>query len=86
MKRSLRPQRRGNIVVLSALLMILMMAMAAFAVDVGYIAERPVHIHDLQATVLDLLGIDHLRLTYRFQSRDYRLTDIAGEAVREALL
>jgi uncharacterized protein (DUF1501 family) len=55
--------------------------------DFSYnIAERPVHIHDLQATVLHLLGIDHERLTFRFQSRDYRLTDIAGEVIREALL
>jgi len=55
--------------------------------DFSYnVAERPIHIHDLQATVLHLLGIDHERLTFRFQSRDYRLTDIAGEVVREALL
>ena len=54
--------------------------------DFSYnIAERPIHVHDLQATVLHLLGIDHERLTFRFQSRDYRLTDIAGEVVREAV-
>jgi uncharacterized protein (DUF1501 family) len=54
--------------------------------DFSYnIAERPVHIHDLQATILHLLGIDHERLTFRFQSRDFRLTDIAGEVVREVL-
>jgi hypothetical protein len=44
-----------------------------------------VHIHDLQATVLHLLGIEHTRLTYRFQGRDYRLTDVGGNVVREIL-
>jgi uncharacterized protein (DUF1501 family) len=54
--------------------------------DFSYnIAERPVHIHDLQATILHLLGIDHLRLIFRSQGRDFRLTDIAGEVVREVL-
>jgi hypothetical protein len=45
----------------------------------------PVHVHDLQATVLQLLGIDHKRLTFRFQGRDYRLTDVHGEVVRAIL-
>jgi hypothetical protein len=54
--------------------------------DFSYnITERPVHIHDLQATILYLLGIDHERLTFRYQGRDFRLTDIAGEIVREVL-
>ena len=44
-----------------------------------------VHIHDLQATLLHLLGIDHERFTYRYESRDYRLTDIAGKVVKEIL-
>jgi hypothetical protein len=44
-----------------------------------------VHVHDLHATILHLLGIDHLRLTYRFQGRDFRLTDIAGEVIRPIL-
>jgi hypothetical protein len=44
-----------------------------------------VHVHDLQATVLHCLGIDHRRLTYRFQGRDFRLTDVAGEVVRRVL-
>jgi hypothetical protein len=48
------------------------------------IADR-VHIHDLQATILHLLGLDHLRLTYRFQGRDFRLTDVAGEVVGKLL-
>jgi hypothetical protein len=47
------------------------------------VAERPVHVHDLQATVLHLLGIDHQRLTYRFQGRDFRLTDVHGTMVRD---
>ena len=54
--------------------------------DLGYNAVvDPVHVHDLHATVLALLGIDHERLTYRVQGRDYRLTDIAGRVVREVL-
>ena len=52
--------------------------------DFGFYAvENPVHIHDLQATILHLLGLDHLRLTYRFQGRDFRLTDVAGHVVHE---
>jgi uncharacterized protein (DUF1501 family) len=54
--------------------------------DFGYnVAEDPVHVHDLQATLLHLLGIDHERLTYRFQGRFYRLTDVHGEVVRDVL-
>jgi hypothetical protein len=50
--------------------------------ELGYYAiENPVHVHDLQATILHLLGLDHLKLTYRFQGRDFRLTDVAGEVV-----
>jgi hypothetical protein len=45
------------------------------------IVRDPVHIHDLNATILHALGIDHTRLTYRFQGRDYRLTDVHGEVV-----
>jgi len=45
------------------------------------IVKDPVHIHDLQATILHQLGIDHTRLTYRYQGRDFRLTDIAGSLV-----
>jgi hypothetical protein len=43
------------------------------------------HTHDMQATILHLLGIDHTRLTYRFQGRDYRLTDVHGEVVKGVL-
>lgn len=52
--------------------------------ELGYYAiEDPVHVHDLQATVLHLLGLDHERLTYRFQGRDFRLTDVAGHVVEK---
>lgn len=47
--------------------------------------ERPVHVHDLHATVLHLLGLDHERLTYRYSGRDFRLTDVHGVVVRELL-
>ncbi|MBM4091757.1 MAG: DUF1501 domain-containing protein, partial [Planctomycetes bacterium] len=48
----------------------------------GYnIVIDPVHVHDLHATILHLLGIDHERLTYKHQGRRYRLTDIAGKVV-----
>ncbi|MCA9113636.1 MAG: DUF1501 domain-containing protein [Planctomycetaceae bacterium] len=49
------------------------------------VVENPVHVHDLNATILHCLGIDHTRLTYRFQGRDFRLTDVHGEVV-EGLL
>jgi len=50
--------------------------------DFSYnITRDPVHVHDLNATLLQLLGVDHRHLTYRFQGRDYRLTDVAGEVV-----
>ena len=50
--------------------------------ELGYAAvENPVDVHDLHATMLQLLGIDHKRLTYRFQGRDFRLTDVEGKAV-----
>ena len=52
----------------------------------GYnIARDPVHVHDLHATMLHLLGIDHLRLTYKYQGRRFRLTDVHGEIVRGIL-
>jgi Protein of unknown function (DUF1501) len=49
------------------------------------IVENPVHIHDLNATILHLLGVDHERLTYRFQGRDFRLTDVHGNVVHDIL-
>ena len=48
--------------------------------------ENPVHVHDLNATLLHLLGFDHTRLTYRFQGRDFRLTDVHGEVVQNILV
>jgi len=54
--------------------------------ELGFnVVEQPVHVHDLNATLLHLLGLEHTRLTYRFQGRDYRLTDIHGELVSEIL-
>lgn len=54
--------------------------------ELGFkVAENGVHIHDLQATIMHLLGFDHERLIYRFQGRDYRLTDVSGRVVKELL-
>jgi arylsulfatase A-like enzyme len=54
--------------------------------DIGYnVVENPIHVHDLQATVLNQLGFDHTKLTFRFQGRDYRLTDVHGKVVKEIL-
>jgi len=54
--------------------------------DLGYYAvEDKVHVHDFHATLLHLLGIDHQRLTYRFQGREFRLTDVHGNVVRQIL-
>lgn len=54
--------------------------------ELGYrIAENPVHVHDLNATLLHLLGINHERLTFRYQGRQYRLTDVEGNVVNEIL-
>jgi hypothetical protein len=54
--------------------------------DYGYsVVENPVHVHDLQATILHQLGIDHEKLTYKFQGRYYRLTDVEGEVVKAVL-
>ncbi|MDR3637501.1 MAG: DUF1501 domain-containing protein [Isosphaeraceae bacterium] len=50
-----------------------------------HVAENPVHIHDLQATILHLLGFDHEKLTFRYAGRDFRLTDVHGEVVRGIL-
>jgi hypothetical protein len=54
--------------------------------DFSYnVVSDPVSVHDLQATILHLMGIDHTRLTYRFQGRDFRLTDVHGEVVKKLL-
>jgi hypothetical protein len=47
--------------------------------------EKPVHVHDLHATILHALGLDHEQLTYRFAGRDFRLTDVYGNIVDEIL-
>ncbi len=49
------------------------------------IVENPVHVHDLNATLLHLMGVDHKRLTHRYQGRDFRLTDVHGNVVRDVL-
>jgi hypothetical protein len=55
--------------------------------EFGFAAvENPVHLHDLHATILHVLGLDHKRLTYRHSGRDYRLTDVAGNVVHDILL
>lgn len=54
--------------------------------EIGYhIEEDPVHVHDLNATILHLMGLDHEKLTYLFQGRDHRLTDVHGEVVQKLL-
>ncbi|MFO0791496.1 MAG: DUF1501 domain-containing protein [Pirellulales bacterium] len=54
--------------------------------DLGFgVTENKVHVHDLQATIMHLLGFNHERLTYRFQGRDYRLTDVHGHVVHDVL-
>jgi len=54
--------------------------------ELGYnIVKDPVHVHDFQATVLHLLGLDHEKLTYKFQGRRYRLTDLYGNVVKDII-
>ena len=54
--------------------------------ELGYnVVQDKVHVHDLQATILHLLGLDHTKLTYKFQGRDFRLTDVYGEVVKAIL-
>jgi hypothetical protein len=50
------------------------------------IAQDPVHVHDLHATILRCLGIDHTKLTFKFQGRHFRLTDVHGEVVQKVLV
>jgi hypothetical protein len=55
--------------------------------ELGFgVVENKVHVHDLQATIMHLLGFDHERLTFRFQGRDYRLTDVHGRVVPELII
>ena len=54
--------------------------------DFGFKAvEKPVHVHDIHATILHLLGIDHTKLTYRYSGRDFRLTDVAGNVLHDVI-
>ena len=54
--------------------------------DFGFKAvDKPVHVHDIHATILHLLGIDHTKLTYRYSGRDFRLTDVAGKVLTDVL-
>ena len=54
--------------------------------DYGWYAERDkVHVHDMHATILALMGMDHEQLTYRHAGRDYRLTDVHGSVVRDIM-
>jgi uncharacterized protein (DUF1501 family) len=54
--------------------------------ELGFnVTKNKVHVHDLHATILHLLGFDHTKLTYRFQGRDFRLTDVHGNLVKELL-
>ena len=54
--------------------------------DYSYnVTKDPVHVHDLNATILHLLGIDHTRLTYKYQGRHFRLTDVHGEVVKQVI-
>jgi uncharacterized protein (DUF1501 family) len=54
--------------------------------ELGFsITDKPVHVHDFQATIMHLLGMDHKKLTYRFQGRDFRLTDVHGHVVHDVI-
>jgi arylsulfatase A-like enzyme len=54
--------------------------------DLGYnVVEDPVDVHDLHATILHLMGLDHTKLTYKFQGREFRLTDVHGNVVKKLL-
>ena len=54
--------------------------------ELGYnVVEDPVDVHDLHATILHLMGLEHTKLTYQFQGRDFRLTDVSGNVVKKLL-
>jgi hypothetical protein len=54
--------------------------------DFGFrVADRPVHVHDLHATILHLMGVDHTKLTYRYSGRDFRLTDVEGKVIHDII-
>ena len=55
--------------------------------DFGFKAvEKPVHVHDIHATILYLMGIDHTKLSYRYSGRDFRLTDVAGNVIHDIVV
>ena len=54
--------------------------------ELGFSPTERIHVHDIQATILNQLGLDHTRLTYKFQGRDFRLTDVAGEVIKKLLV
>jgi hypothetical protein len=55
--------------------------------ELGYnVVDDPIHVHDLHATVLHLMGLQHTRLTYKFQGREFRLTDVFGKVVKKLLV
>ena len=54
--------------------------------ELGFgVAEDPAHVHDLHATILHLLGLEHEKLTFKFQGRDFRLTDVHGKVLQKLL-
>ena len=54
--------------------------------DIGFsVVEDKMHVHDLHATMLHLMGIDHTKLTFKFQGRDFRLTDVHGDVIQKML-
>ena len=59
---------------------------SALRLQVGYnVVEDPISVHDLHASILHQFGIDHLQLTYRFQGRDFGLTDVEGDVAKKLL-
>ena len=54
--------------------------------DFGFkVVDKPLHVHDLHATILHLMGIDHTKLTYHYSGRDFRLTDVAGNVIHDLI-
>ena len=54
--------------------------------DFGWkVADKPVHVHDIHATILYLMGIDHTKLTFRSSGRDFRLTDVSGKVIHDII-
>ena len=51
--------------------------------DLGFSPVEKIHVHDVQATILHKLGLDHTKLTFKFQDRDFRLTDVGGEVIKK---